>query len=51
MANTSPYSNSVILDNDALNKLIELNKSYCVAGEGTGIKLKPGHDTNNIDRL
>ena len=41
MPQTSPYKDTVVLQDDALNQLIKIIKSYPIAGSGTGIKLVP----------
>lgn len=40
----SPYENTVILQDDALNLLMRMTKSYPIAGDGTGIILAPTED-------
>lgn len=44
----SPYENTVILQNDALNLLMKMIKCYPIAGDGTGIKLVPTKDQQHI---
>ena len=44
----SPYKNTVILQDDALNLLMRMTKSYPIAGTGTGIILAPTDDKQHI---
>lgn len=45
---TSPYANTVILQDDALNLLMRMTKCYPIAGDGTGIILAPTEDAQHI---
>lgn len=44
----SPYENTVILQDEALNLLMRMTKCYPIAGEGTGIILAPTEDKQHI---
>lgn len=44
----SPYTNTVILQDDALNLLMRMTKCYPIAGDGTGITLVPTPDDQHI---
>ena len=44
----SPYKNTVILQDDALNLLMRMTKNYPIAGTGTGIILAPTDDKQHI---
>lgn len=44
----SPYSDTVVLQNEALNLLMQMTKCYPIAGDGTGIILAPTEDNQHI---
>lgn len=44
----SPYESTVILQNDALNKMLANIKTYPVAGKKTGILLRPNKDGTRL---
>ena len=44
----SPYENTVILQDDALNKMLANIKNYPVAGKKTGIRLRPNKDGTRL---
>lgn len=48
MSNNSPYESTVILQNDALNKMLANIKNYPVAGKKTGIRLRPNEDGTRL---
>ena len=48
MSNNSPYESTVILQNDALNKMLANIKNYPVAGKKTGILLRPNKDGTKL---
>ena len=48
MSNNSPYESTVILQNDALNKMLADIKNYPVAGKKTGIRLRPNKDGTRL---
>ena len=48
MSNNSPYESTVILQNDALNKMLANIKNYPVAGKKTGIRLRPNKDGTRL---
>lgn len=45
---TSPYSDTIVLQKDALNKLLSNIKAYPVAGKKTGIRLRPNEDGTRL---
>lgn len=45
---TSPYSDTIVLQKDALNKLLSNIKAYPVAGKKTGIRLRPNADGTRL---
>lgn len=45
---TSPYSDTIVLQKDALNKLLSNIKAYPVAGKKTGIRLRPNKDGTRL---
>ena len=48
MSSNSPYESTVILQNDALNKMLANIKNYPVAGKKTGIRLRPNEDGTRL---
>ncbi len=48
MSSNSPYESTVILQNDALNKMLTNIKNYPVAGKKTGIRLRPNKDGTRL---
>ena len=48
MSSNSPYESTVILQNDALNKMLANIKNYPVAGKKTGIRLRPNKDGTRL---
>lgn len=48
MSSNSPYESTVILQNDALNKMLADIKNYPVAGKKTGIRLRPNKDGTRL---
>ena len=48
MSSNSPYESTVILQNDALNKMLTNIKNYPVAGKKTGIRLRPNEDGTRL---
>lgn len=48
MSSNSPYESTVILQNDALNKMLANIKNYPVAGKRTGIRLRPNEDGTRL---
>lgn len=48
MSNNSPYESTVILQNEALNKMLANIKNYPVAGKKTGILLRPNKDGTKL---
>ena len=48
MSNNSPYESTVILQNEALNKMLANIKNYPVAGKKTGIRLRPNEDGTRL---
>ena len=48
MSSNSPYESTVILQNDALNKMFANIKNYPVAGKKTGIRLRPNKDGTRL---
>lgn len=48
MSSNSPYEATVILQNDALNKMLANIKNYPVAGKKTGIRLRPNADGTRL---
>ena len=48
MSSNSPYESTVILQNDALNKMLANIKNYTVAGKKTGIRLRPNEDGTRL---
>lgn len=48
MNSNSPYESTVILQNDALNKMLANIKNYPVAGKKTGIRLRPNEDGTRL---
>ena len=48
MSNNSPYESTVILQNDALSKMLANIKNYPVAGKKTGIRLRPNEDGTRL---
>ena len=48
MSSNSPYESTVILQNDALNKMLVNIKNYPVAGKKTGIRLRPNKDGTRL---
>lgn len=49
MANRNfPYENTVILQDEALDRLLQLIKNYPTAGKNTGIKLVPDKNGNRV---
>ena len=48
MSNNSPYEPTVILQNEALNKMLANIKNYPVAGKKTGILLRPNKDGTKL---
>ena len=48
MSSNSPYESTVILQNDALNKMLANIKTYPVAGKKTGIRLRPNKDGTRL---
>ena len=48
MSSNSPYESTVILQNDALNKILANIKTYPVAGKKTGIRLRPNKDGTRL---
>ena len=48
MTSNSPYEATVILQNDALNKMLANIKNYPVAGKKTGIRLRPNADGTRL---
>lgn len=45
---TSPYNDTVVLQKDALSKLLSNVKAYPVAGKKTGIRLRPNTDGTRL---
>lgn len=48
MSSNSPYESTVILQNEALNKMLANIKNYPVAGKKTGILLRPNKDGTKL---
>lgn len=48
MSSNSPYESTVILQNDALSKMLANIKNYPVAGKKTGIRLRPNEDGTRL---
>ena len=48
MSSNSPYESTVILQNEALNKMLANIKNYPVAGKKTGIRLRPNEDGTRL---
>ena len=48
MSSNSPYESTVMLQNDALNKMLANIKNYPVAGKKTGIRLRPNKDGTRL---
>lgn len=48
MSSNSPYESTIILQNDALNKMLANIKTYPVAGKKTGIRLRPNKDGTRL---
>ena len=48
MSSNSPYESTVILQNEALNKMLANIKTYPVAGKKTGIRLRPNKDGTRL---
>ncbi len=48
MSSNSPYESTIILQNDALNKMLANIKNYPVAGKKTGIRLRPNKDGTRL---
>lgn len=48
MSGNSPYESTVILQNDALSKMLANIKNYPVAGKKTGIRLRPNEDGTRL---
>ena len=48
MSNNSPYESTIILQNEALNKMLANIKTYPVAGKKTGIRLRPNKDGTRL---
>lgn len=48
MSSNSPYESTVILQNDALSKMLTNIKNYPVAGKKTGIRLRPNEDGTRL---
>ena len=48
MSSNSPYESTVILQNDALNKMLANIKNQPVAGKKTGIRLRPNEDGTRL---
>ena len=48
MSSNSPYEYTVILQNDALSKMLANIKNYPVAGKKTGIRLRPNEDGTRL---
>lgn len=48
MSSNSPYESTVILQNDALSKMLANIKNYPVAGKKTGIRLRPNADGTRL---
>ena len=48
MSSNSPYESTVILQNDALSKMLANIKNYPVAGKKTGIRLRPNKDGTRL---
>ena len=48
MSSNSPYESTVILQNDALNKMLANIKNYPIAGKKTGIRLRPNKDGTRL---
>lgn len=44
----SPYNDTVVLQSEALNLLMQMTKCYPIAGDGTGIILAPTEDNQHI---
>ena len=43
-----PYEDTVILQDDAFNRLVQLIKNYPAAGKKTGIRLVPSEDGSRL---
>lgn len=48
MSSNSPYESTIILQNEALNKMLANIKTYPVAGKKTGIRLRPNKDGTRL---
>ena len=48
MSSNSPYESTIILQNEALNKMLANIKAYPVAGKKTGIRLRPNKDGTRL---
>lgn len=48
MSGNSPYESTIILQNEALNKMLANIKAYPVAGKKTGIRLRPNKDGTRL---
>lgn len=48
MSSNSPYESTIILQNDALSKMLANIKNYPVAGKKTGIRLRPNEDGTRL---
>ena len=48
MISNSPYESTIILQNEALNKMLANIKTYPVAGKKTGIRLRPNKDGTRL---
>lgn len=48
MSSNSPYESTIILQNEALNKMLTNIKAYPVAGKKTGIRLRPNKDGTRL---
>lgn len=48
MSSNSPYESTIILQNEALKKMLANIKAYPVAGKKTGIRLRPNKDGTRL---
>lgn len=48
MSSNSPYESTIILQNEALNKMLANIKAYPVAGKKTGIRLRPNKNGTRL---